>query len=39
VVDPQEAPVQSDKRHPDRGLVETEAEVHLAPLALTLSDE
>src|SRR5829696_339930 len=38
-VDPQEAPVEPDKRHPDRGLVETKAEVHPAPLALTLSDE
>ena len=38
-VDAQEAAVQADQRHPDGGLVETEAEVHLAPLALTLSDE
>jgi hypothetical protein len=38
-VDAQEAAVQADQRHPDGGLVEAEAEVHLAPLALTQSDE
>jgi hypothetical protein len=38
-VDAQEAAVQADQRHPDGGLVETEAEVHLAPLASPHSDE
>jgi hypothetical protein len=30
-VDAQEAAVQADQRHPDGGLVETEAEIHPAP--------
>jgi hypothetical protein len=38
-VDAQEAAVQADQRHPDGGLDETEAEVHLAPLASPHSDE
>jgi hypothetical protein len=32
MVDALEAAVQADERHPDRGLVEAEAEVHPAPL-------
>jgi hypothetical protein len=39
LVDAQEPAVQADQWHPDGGLVEAEAEVHPAPLALTRSDE
>jgi hypothetical protein len=38
-VDSLKAAVQADQRHPDGGLVEAEAEVHLAPLPSLLSDE
>ena len=38
-VDAQEAAVQADQGHPDGGLVETEAEIHPAPLPSPQSDE